>query len=137
MAILHMPCTLQRDPPRPDRVRALHQALLDKHQPKGPTEQHLVDQLTTLIWRPQRVLQAGKYAYVQARICSSKRVCVPGHARIGYCGSTVLRWSGLGWAALLRSAAVLLDFYCVLGSFQLGLACGAGVARDFSGFWTE
>jgi hypothetical protein len=42
----------------PVEFEALREALLDEHQPKGMTEQHLVDELTALIWRKQRVLQA-------------------------------------------------------------------------------
>jgi hypothetical protein len=42
----------------PDEFAALRDALLAEHQPKGPTEQHLVDELGALFWRKQRVLQA-------------------------------------------------------------------------------
>jgi hypothetical protein len=42
----------------PVEFKALREALLDEHQPKGPTEQHLVDELAALFWRKQRVLQA-------------------------------------------------------------------------------
>ena len=42
----------------PAEFEALRDALIDEHQPKGPTEQHLVDQLSALFWRQQRVLQA-------------------------------------------------------------------------------
>lgn len=42
----------------PDEFAALREALIDEHQPKGPTEQHLVDELGALFWRKQRVLQA-------------------------------------------------------------------------------
>jgi hypothetical protein len=42
----------------PTEFAALHQALIDEHQPRGPTEQHLVDELAALFWRKRRVLQA-------------------------------------------------------------------------------
>jgi hypothetical protein len=42
----------------PDEFAALRDALLAEHQPNGPTEQHLVDELGALFWRKQRVLQA-------------------------------------------------------------------------------
>lgn len=32
----------------PDEFATLREALIDEHQPKGPTEQHLVDELAAL-----------------------------------------------------------------------------------------
>lgn len=46
--------------PHEDReeYRALHAALVAEHQPAGPTEAHLVEELAGLMWRQRRVLQA-------------------------------------------------------------------------------
>lgn len=37
---------------------SLLQSLMDEHQPAGATEQHLIEELASIIWRKRRVLQA-------------------------------------------------------------------------------
>ena len=41
-----------------DEYQTLHAALVAEHQPTGPTEAHLVEELAGIIWRKRRVLQA-------------------------------------------------------------------------------
>lgn len=41
-----------------DEYRKLLAALIDDHQPTGATEAHLIEELASIIWRKQRVLQA-------------------------------------------------------------------------------
>lgn len=41
-----------------EEYQALHAALVAEHQPSGPTEAHLVEELAGIIWRKRRVLQA-------------------------------------------------------------------------------
>ena len=41
-----------------DDYESLVNALMDEHLPAGATEQHLVEELATVIWRKRRVLQA-------------------------------------------------------------------------------
>ena len=38
-------------------------ALADEHQPKGPTEEHLVEEMAGVLWRKRRLRQAEAAAY--------------------------------------------------------------------------
>lgn len=46
-----------------EEYEALHQALLAHHNPVGPTEEHLVSEVASIIWRKQRVLLAEGALY--------------------------------------------------------------------------
>jgi hypothetical protein len=51
--------------------RVLHEELAAEHRPVGPTERHLVEQLTVLFWRKRRVLEAERalhLAVLQGRL---------------------------------------------------------------------
>lgn len=45
---------------------ALLQALVDEHKPKGPTEEHLVEELAGAIWRKRRLRIGEKAAHARA-----------------------------------------------------------------------
>lgn len=45
---------------------ALLQALVDEHKPKGPTEEHLVEELAGVIWRKRRLRVGEKAAHTRA-----------------------------------------------------------------------
>ena len=44
----------------PGELARLHAELVDEHQPQGPTERHLVEQLALHVWRKQRVAAAER-----------------------------------------------------------------------------
>ena len=45
-----------------DDYQALADALAQEHAPAGATEQHLIEELASVIWRKRRVLQAEEAA---------------------------------------------------------------------------
>ena len=50
----------------PGELARLHADLVDEHRPQGPTERHLVEQLTLHIWRKQRVVAAERALHLAA-----------------------------------------------------------------------
>lgn len=71
----------------------LQAALLDEHQPAGITEQHLIDELATIIWPKQRVLLA-EGAKINAGL------------DITLSNSQSLRPGAIGWPGLARMRKV-------------------------------
>jgi hypothetical protein len=43
-----------------EEYRALLGALVKEHEPKGPTEEHLVEELAGVIWRKRRLRMGGE-----------------------------------------------------------------------------
>ena len=66
---------------------ALHAELVAEHQPQGPTEKHLVEELALLLWRKRRVADAERAlhlavlhdhvesSYTATKIASRALVC--------------------------------------------------------------
>jgi hypothetical protein len=48
-----------------EEYRALLEALVAEHRPQGPTEEHLVEELTGVIWRKRR-LRMGRAPFIIA-----------------------------------------------------------------------
>jgi hypothetical protein len=56
-----------------EEYRALLEALLAEHQPRGPTEEHLVEELAGIIWRKRRLRLGESAAHHRAL----KHACDP------------------------------------------------------------
>jgi hypothetical protein len=57
-----------------EEYRALLEALLAEHQPRGPTEEHLVEELAGIIWRKRRLRRnQGKDGSLVDRGCGLGR----------------------------------------------------------------
>ena len=51
--------------------RALVEALIIEHEPKGPTEEHLIEELAGIIWRKRRLRLGEAAAHQRALKCST------------------------------------------------------------------
>jgi hypothetical protein len=92
-------------------TKAWCNSLMDEHLPAGATEQHLIEELASIIWRKRRVLQA-EGASINRRLAQPESRRAPAIDR--HSGRGAVR----GWACQAKNTDIRkLDGFEVAGQY--------------------